>query len=358
VKAGWEFAIESVLGELLEAVSVDDSMALLNQLGDMNQGHLSLVEGRKSDVSFPTGSLAEKVEGPDVLRTYLGQVYTAADLASAKEFLAKLSEHDSVITPAGEWLSRGFVRVLRSGQAQQGALQRETEVKSLRSETQSLVIQEQQVVADLAALKDELAKAEFEREEAQRSMYHAHRSVSELSGQIQGIQDKLQSAQERISVIESDLAQAAQSLEESQLQVREARIRLQQATESMADFELQRSELENQRILLNQHREKARAEQIEHANASHQAALATQSHQTAVAALRHSIARLIQQRDQIQAQSAELDEQLKHGDNPIERLSSERQTVLDLRVVFDDCFLLRKEGVVGFQGHVTRFTIR
>jgi chromosome segregation protein len=355
VQAGWEFAIESVLGELLEAVSVDDSMALLNQLGEMNQGHLSLVEGRKSDVSFPTGSLAEKVEGPDAIRTYLGQVYTAADLASAKEFLAKLSEHESVITPAGEWLSRGFVRVLRSGQAQQGALQRETEIKTLRSETQSLVIQEQQVVADLAALKDELAKAEFDREEAQRSMYHAHRSVSELSGQIQGIQGKLQSAQERLSVIESDQIEAAQSLEESQLQVREARIRLQQATESMADFELQRSELENQRILLNQHREKARAEQIEHANASHQAALATQSHQTAVSALRQSIARLILQRDQIQAQSTELDEQLKHGDSPIEQLSSERQTVLDLRVVFERDLSVARSALDGIDHELRQY---
>lgn len=355
VQPGWEFAIESVLGSLLEAVSVDDSAALVDRLGEVDQGHLALVDRTNSGASYPHDSLAAKVHGPDAIRAHLSQVVTAPDLSAAKAVLARLPQHQSVITPAGEWLSKGFVRILRSGQAQQGALQRETEIKQLRADSAALAKQELDAVAELAALKDSLSQAEYEREEAQRSMYLAHRSVSELSGQIQGVQGKLHSAQGRLAAIDADLLRAGQTMEESQVQVREARIRLQQAIESMAEHEAQRSELESQRHSLNQAREETRLAQRQHADAGHQAALTAQTHNTALAGLRQSIARLIQQRDQIQAQSNELDAQLRHGDNPIEQLNAERQTILDMRVVFERDLSAARSRLDGIDQELRRY---
>ncbi|MCC6756442.1 MAG: chromosome segregation protein SMC [Arenimonas sp.] len=355
VEAGWEFAVETALGALLEAVAVDDSDALLAHVAEVNQGHLALIDQTRSGRGFPDGTLAARIQGPDAIRIYLSRVHTASDLAAARNRLAGLAEHESVITPQGEWLSKGFVRVLRSGHAQQGSLRREAEIKATRADIERLAEDEKRVQADLAALKDRLLQAEQTREDAQRSLYLAHRGVSELSGQIQGVQGKLQSAQSRIALIDGELRNAAQTLDEAQVQVREARVRLQQAADGMGELERQRQALDEQRRTLGQARDEARQQQREHADASHQLALAAQSHRTAAAGLQQSIERLRQQRVQLVARSTELAEQLKHGDSPIEQLAAERQRVLDQRVLFERELSSARSALDGVEQELRRY---
>ena len=335
VEAGWEFAVETVLGSLLEAVAVEELDGLLSPLQSVSQGHLALVDEKQSQRAYTPNSLAAKVQGPDAIRALLSRVHVAETLQQARQSLPQLAAHESLITPAGDWLSHGFVRVLRSGHAQQGALRREAEIKQLRQDIQSMATAESALQADLNALKDILLQAEQRREDAQRGLYMAHRSVSELSGQIQGVQGNLQNAQSRFSVIDDELQRAAQTSEESQLHIRDARSRLQQAADSMADLEKQRQALEAQRRDLTQTRDQARQTQREQAEANHQVALAMQSHRTGLNGLMQSITRLQQQRSQLLARTQELAEQLQQGDDPSTDLNQQRQTVLEQRVLFD-----------------------
>lgn len=335
VDAGWEFAVELVLGTLLEAVAVEDIQDLLAPLQTVTEGHLALVNQQETDRRYPENSLAGKVKGPDAIRALLARVTTVETLALAKARLSDLADNESLITPDGDWLSQGFVRVLRSGHAQQGALRREAEIKRLRLDIQRMTDEENNLVAGLNGLKDSLLQAEQRREEAQRGLYMAHRSVSELSGQIQGVQSKLQNAQSRLQAIDAELQQAAETLEDSQGQIREARVRLQQAAESMAQLEQQRLAMDSRRSELNQARETARQLQREQADAGHRLALTMQSHSTGLNALMQSIERMLQQRTQLLARTQELAEQLKQGDDPVLELTKQRQTVLEQRVVFD-----------------------
>ena len=355
VQPGWEFAVESVLASLLESVAVDDAGRYLENLSAVDQGHLALIDQQISNRDFPADSLAACIKGPDAIRIHLSRVHTAADLASAKALLPRLAEHESVITPTGEWLSKGFVRILRSGHAQQGALQRESEIKRMRAEIQQLADTEKRLVSVLSEIKDKLLLAEHAREEAQRSLYLAHRSVSELSGQIQGAQSKLQSAQSRIAAIDAELQKSAGTLDEAQQQVRESRQRLQQATEAMAALEDRRGKLDQQRRELAQARDDARIQQRESADGLHQLELTVQSHKTAIGGLHQSIERLIQQRVQLVSRTQEIAEQLKHGDNPIEQLTAERQRVLDLRVIFDRDLSAARSALDGVEQELRRF---
>ena len=54
------------------------------------------------------------------------------------QYPEQLGEGESVITRAGERMGAGWVRVLRSGAAKQGALLREREIQSLRGEIKAL----------------------------------------------------------------------------------------------------------------------------------------------------------------------------------------------------------------------------
>lgn len=354
VEPGWEFAVESALSNLLEAVTVEDTARLLDSLAGIQQGHLALIDQATSGKDYPASSLASKIRGPDAIRQYVSRVHTATDLAAAKSLLAGLSDNDSVITQAGEWLARGFARVLRSGHAQQGSLQRETEIKQLREHISQLAASEKSAVAELADIKDHLAEAELVREEAQRSMYLAHRSVSELSGQIQGAQSRLQSAQTRIGLIDAELLSASQTMDEAQVLISEARGRLQQATDAMAALELQRTALETQRRELAAGRDEARQLVRDRSDALHRMALSVQSQKTALSGLTQSIERLQQQRGQLSARVQEIAGQLQHGDSPIEQLNAQRQAMLEQRVLFERDLSAARSALDGVELELRR----
>ncbi len=144
-------------------------------------------------------------------------------------------------------MGAGWVRVLRAGSAQQGALLRERDIQALRGEIETLQARERELESLLVQLRDRTLAAEQQREDAQRTLYMAHRSVSELAGQLQSQQGRLDSARARIEKIDAELAQLAQNLEAAQDQAREARNRQEEAVMRMTELEDTRLSLESER---------------------------------------------------------------------------------------------------------------
>ncbi len=207
VESGWEFAVESALGQLIEGVLIDAPETLVEALADLGEGRLALVASESGDAAFAPTSLAAKVQGPLAIRRLLAKLHAAETLADARALQASLGEGESVITRSGERLGEGWVRVSRSGAAKQGALLREREIQDLRVQIDTLQQREAELDRSIAALRDQMLVAEQQREDAQRSLYHAHRNVSELAGQLQGQKGKLESARARIEKIDADLSQ-------------------------------------------------------------------------------------------------------------------------------------------------------
>src|SRR3546814_3124349 len=110
-------------------------------LGDLGEGRLALVSSAAGDADFAATSLAAKVQGPLAIRQLLARLHVAETLDQARALQARLGEGESVITRHGERLGAGWVRVLRSGAAKQGALLREREIQSLRSEEHTSELQ-------------------------------------------------------------------------------------------------------------------------------------------------------------------------------------------------------------------------
>ena len=108
VEAGWENAVESALGQLIEGVLVESPETLVDALGELGEGRLTLVAPATGDESYPATSLAAKVRGPAAIRRILGKLHAAETLADAGALLPRLGEGESVITRAGERLGAGW----------------------------------------------------------------------------------------------------------------------------------------------------------------------------------------------------------------------------------------------------------
>ena len=335
VEAGWENAVEGALGQLIEGVLLDAPEALVDALGELGDGRIALVSDDRSDVAFAPTSLAAKVQGPAAIRRLLARLHVAEDLGEARRLQAQLGDGDSVITRNGERLGAGWVRVLRSGAAKQGALLRERDIQSLRAEIETLQAREAELEERLAGLRDALLAAEQQREDAQRTLYMAHRGVSELAGQLQSQQGKVDATRTRLERIDGELAQLVETLDTSREQAREARAKLEDAVTRMGDLESARQALESERRQLVDARDQAREAARASRDAAHALALTLESQRTQIVSLSQALDRMGGQRGHLDSRLEELTLQLSEGDSPVQELETQRQAALEHRVTAD-----------------------
>ena len=354
VDAGWETAVETVLGALVEAVAVDAPADWLEALASLSQGRVALLSAAQDGFQAPAGSLAAKVRGPDAVLRLLSRVRAAEDAVDVHRQAAVLGDGEALVSRRGEWLGPGWLRVARSGEAQQGALAREAEIKQLRAQVERLASAEQRSNEASIGLRDRLLEAEQQREDAQRSMYLAHRGVSELGGQLQGLASRLETAQARLVRIEADQVGLSKSLADAQDQARESRTRLNEAVAAMGEHETRRQALDAARRSRSEARDVARNAARDSREQAHKLALGLEAQRARVIALSESLARMGSQRAQLEVRLNELRAQLAQGDAPISKLQFERQAVLDQRVVVERDLGAARSTLDGIEGELRR----
>jgi chromosome segregation protein len=355
VDAGWENAVEAALGQLIEAVIVDAPQDLVEALGELGEGRLALVDGAQGDDAYLPTSLAAKVQGPRAIRRLLSRLHAADNLADAQVLQARLEPGDSVVTRAGERLGEGWVRVVRSGAAKQGALLREKEIQALRAQIDGHLVRERDLDAALGGLRQDLLAAEQQREEAQRTLYAAHRGVSELAGQVQGQQGRLDTARTRIERIDAELAQLSATLESAREQARTARQRVEDAVGRMGELETARQTLDAERRSLAEARDAARNAARESRDAAHALALTVESQRAQVVALSQALDRMGGQRGQLDTRLGDLAAQLAEGDAPVTAMEQERQAALAERVRSEQGLAAARSALEGIDADLRGF---
>jgi chromosome segregation protein len=337
VDAGWETAVETALSGFLDSVLVDGCRTLDSELGAIENADVALLDSAEGGPDT-AGTLAAHVRGPAAATSILARVLAADSLEEASRRAASLdaqTPHQSVITPAGEWLGPGWARVRRAQGSQVGVLARERELRLLGEQIAMLEAQLEESAEQLEVLRTSKFETERARDDAQRELYNAHRRQSELAGQLQSHRGKLETARARAEKVNGELQDLSRQLDELQGQTREARARLDESVGLMGDQEDQRRELENERRALLEAREEARMNAREAADQSHSLALSLESRRSSLASLEQSLGRMDGQLRQIEARRQEISEQLAAGSDPIAELESERQAYLDQRLLVD-----------------------
>ncbi|HVS77782.1 MAG TPA: chromosome segregation protein SMC, partial [Steroidobacteraceae bacterium] len=194
VQAGWELAVETALGDYLEAVCIDRLDDLAEPLGRLARGRVALVESSAANdgpASAPgqerasPDSLAGKVAGPAAVLAQLAGVLTAESLAEALQRRAGLAAGESVITRGGEWIGRDWLRVSRGVDHHLGVIEREQRLKALRTAVEAAEARVHEAEDRLAAVRESLARAEADRDAAQSGIHAAHRRHADITGQLE-----------------------------------------------------------------------------------------------------------------------------------------------------------------------------
>jgi len=344
VEAGWETAVETVLGGLLEGVLADVPHDHGAELAGVREANLALVASHEGG-NAPAHSLAAQVRGPQAAIDMLATVRIAASLDEAHRIAANLAAHESVITRDGVWFGAGYARVLRRGGAQAGMLAREREIQNLRSEIAQAQSRVDQLTAEIDAIKLRKGEAESARDDAQRDLYTAHRRVAELAGQMQSHAGRIETARTRVLRIDEEIAALQARTQTDEATTREARARLETAVAKMGEQEQRRQHLDGERRRLLEAREEARMNAREAGEQAHQHALGIESKRTGVAALEQALARMHSQLAQLDARKSEIAQQLESSHAPLAGIEAERQTYLNQRLLVDKQLVEARKGV-------------
>ena len=119
VESGWEKALETVLGDLLESLQLDSTAELEKLMRDAPSVSASFITASSTSAKPPANSLAAKVNEPKSLHALLSHIYCADSVDDAIKQKAKLKSGEMLITPDGvligeNWLENASPRTRQS----------------------------------------------------------------------------------------------------------------------------------------------------------------------------------------------------------------------------------------------------
>jgi chromosome segregation protein len=336
VAAGWERAVETVLGDYLEAVGVAALEQLEASLPGLDGGSVTFFEqaagGGRDTAAGPAGTLAAQVRGPQAVRSLLEPVRTAPSLAVALRQRAQLAAGESLITGAGEWVGRDWLRVNRGGDVHAGVLEREHRLKALRELSVTADERVRRLEEDVGSLRAQVSVAEQQRDDTQARMQGVHREHAELRGRLEALKARLDEAALRRTRIEAEQAEVALDMSRAQDGLARARAAHDAAVEALARLDAQQLELESERELRREAatlaRERAQAAQRE----LHDSLIRLESRRSAEGSMAGALTRLLDQRGALQGQAQSLERTLADGDAPVAELERRLQDHLTRRL--------------------------
>jgi len=331
VDDGWQLAVETVLGDYLQAVCVEDLGQLGATLSQLEQGRLALLE-RGSEPYAAPGYLASKVRSGGHAHTLLAGVRVAGDLAEALAQRHALADHESVITRDGIWLGPNWLRVARLSDEQGGVIRRQQELETLQDSLVQEQQREEQLEQALKACQESLRQQEEQRQVVQRELQASTRQHAELSARLSAHRAKVEQIAARRERISTEIEESREQFRSEQAAITEARQLLAEAIERMESDSHSREQLlsarDETRGTLDAARQKARHDK----DAAHQLAMRHQSLQTQVSAMRDAIERTNSQVAQLRSRRDSLAGAQAENDEPIDSLKQELEAQLELRL--------------------------
>ncbi|MGH8353199.1 MAG: chromosome segregation protein SMC [Pseudomonas sp.] len=333
VEAGWELAVETVLGADLHAVLLDDFSDLDFQA--FEQGDLRLVSPAKGGVRV-AGSLLDKVEAGVDLAPWLAQVKPVETLDEALARRAQLAEGESLISRDGYWVGRHFLRVRRASEAESGVLARGQELQRLGLERDEREAALASLDERLQQLREAQRQQEETREQQRRRLQDEARRQGELKAQLSAGQAKAEQLGLRRRRLDSELSELNEQRALEHEQLGEARLCLQDALDAMALDTEQREQLLAARDNLRERLDRMRQEARQHKDHAHQLAVRLGSLRAQHDSTRQALERLELQAERLHERREQLSLNLEEGAAPLEELRLKLEELLDKRMGVED----------------------
>ena len=339
VDPGWERAVETVLGDYLEAVCVESIEPATQALEGLASGRVTLLEPGGTPTAATAGTLAAHVRGAEALCAQLTHVLTAGSLREALAARAQLRPGTSYITPAGEWVGSLWLRVNRGADPRAGVLERAQRLKELKSRAAAAAARSGELEAGLAQARSQLAGAEQDGDRAQQALQLSARGHAAALAALQAGRERAAETHERGARLRQDAGELERERAATAAALVQARAELARGTQALAELRQAHgsleSEREERRAALAAARAAAQALQL----SARDLHVRVESRRSTASSVAVGVERMNEQRAQLEGRRADLQRELAAGDEPIIQAQGRLGAALELR--------LRVEGELG-----------
>ena len=339
VDSGWEVAVETVLGDSLQAVTLNTLDDIIGQLSSIGKSNVSFVElgGQAGSGQSNTGLplLSNKVSGVET-GALLHGVFAADSLAQAAKARGALTQHESIVTQDGIWLGANWLRVIKQTDSGSGVIERRKSLLALEQDISSSEATIESLENALKESENALLAAENNKDRllndktTEEQSLAQHRSdMSALSAKIDQIKARFSRTQEEIRLAEQNQVQQREALTE-------AREQLDTAIESMQAVEEQRESLllerDKVRDSLTVSRETAKTDR----ESLQAVAVRAEGLRAQLDSVRGTVERLTGQVEQLELRSSSLLQAQEENAAPIAELKSGLAEQLETRVAIEE----------------------
>lgn len=338
VQSGWELAVETVLGDTLEAICVDDIEQYSSALSSLQDSNISLIETAKSDASVDAAAqmLINKVSSAMGLGHLLHGIRCTENLDEALKERHALSHDESIITKDGIWLGSNWLRVSRETDTNKGVLARESSIRELQQALTEHEAKAEKVTAELSDLRDILQTSEQQREEIQVSLNTIHSRLNEIKAQISARESRHEHITSRGKDLDAELEETQNLISGYEADVDVATKNRNAALENAEKMEADRKELQGQRDSLQQQLQQHRTNLQQHREQAHQLAIRVEGLTTRLSGLQHNIQRMEHAQTAQLQRKQELEALLSQSSQPTEQLESELKSLLEQRLLSEE----------------------
>ncbi len=335
VEAGWEEAVEAVLGDALQGILVSNLRALSPAVAALTQGSITLLQMSEAPARVIDGeervSLAAKIQSSAELSAWLSHVFVAEDLEDALSLAENLAPDESVVTRDGLWMGANWIRVSADKDVTAGVLQRQKELTSLIAQIEALETLIDTTDEELASGAINLTVLEQDRDALQSRLAEQQRAYGETRARLTAKRIQAEQIAAELERADREITNSQAQLEADTQALQAARSRLGGAMDDMAGVEATRSELAAQRHSAQQDLVTLRQQAQADRDANHQLALRTQNLSAQLAATAQAITRLTARQTSLIERKQTLEADLAALAEPTTALQTNLQARLQTR---------------------------
>ncbi len=318
VQDGWEKAVETVLGDYLQAVCVDDIEPVTESIANLKAGRLTVLQAGGQAAIDNAQSLAAKVQGaPATVAELLSRVRVAETLNGALAIRELLDDGESVITGDGIWLGKQWLRVARDQDAKAGVLAREHEMRRLKVEIRELQARFDSARKLLHDGRTRLNQLEERRESVQQDAAALLNEYSEIKSALESARFKMDQATARRQAIVEESSELDNERITADEQLRESKRRHAQAVETLSALESEKAGLEARRDELRAELARVRRQAEEDRLAVQSIAIQFESRRSSKDSAAQNLARMERQLEQFRGRERDIKQQLESSAAPL-----------------------------------------
>jgi len=339
VESGWERAVETVLGDYLQAVCVKDITPITESIARLKSGDVTLLREQSKDgeIQATVNSLAEKVTGaPAAVTQILSGVAVAESLGQALSIRETIADDTSVVTPDGIWLGKNWLRVFRDTDGKAGMLAREHDMRRLKSDIREMQARHDSAKKLLHDGRIRMTQLEERREILQHDASSLLNEYSEIKAALESARYKVDQASARRAALAEESAELDNEQVSAEEQLRESQRVRSQASELLERLTSEKHDLETQREDLRAELQRVRTQADDDRRSVQNIAIQFESRRTSKESAAQNLERMKEQLIQFQSREDEIRDRLEKSHSPLGGNKVDLETQLETRLIVEE----------------------